>query len=89
MQYIEVTPRQKVTNKILDQMMVYAGHTLYYDEYVRLQESEKQKYIISEKALDLWSRWAVSVVQHELRCTTMEAENEVSWIQHNFGLTQK
>lgn len=89
MQYTEVTPRQKVTNKVLDQMMVYAGHTLYYDEYVRLQENEKQKYTISEKALDLWSRWAVSVVQHELRCATQEAENEVSWIQHNFALTQK
>jgi len=88
MQYTETTPRQKVTNKVLDQMMVFAGHTLYYDEYLKLQDNEKNKYKISQKAIEVWSNWAVQLVQKELKCSLYEAEIELSWIQHNFGLSQ-
>lgn len=89
MQYTDTTPRQKATNKVLDRMMEFAGHSFYYDEYVKLKDSQKEKYTITEKTLDTWSKWAVPVIQHDLKCTTQEAEIEVSWIQHNFGLTQK
>lgn len=88
MQYTDTTPRQRVTNKVLDQMMVFAGHTLYYDEYLKLQDIQKNKYKISQTALEVWSDWAMQVVQKELKCTLYEAQIEVSWIQHNFGLTQ-
>ena len=88
MQHIETTPRQRVTNKVLDQMMVLAGHTLYYDEYLKLQDNEKSKYKISQKAIEVWSNWAVQLVQKELKCSLYEAEIELSWIQHNFGLSQ-
>lgn len=89
MQQIETTPRQRVTSKVLDKMIELAGHSLYYNDYLKLQDNQKERYRITQQALDLWSKWAVQVVQNELRCTTYEAELEVSWIQHNFGLLEK
>ncbi len=89
MQQTEITPRQRVTNRVLDKMMELAGYSLYYDDYLKLQDNQKERYKITQETLDLWSRWAVQIVEKELRCTTYEAEVEVSWIQHNFGLSQK
>lgn len=89
MQQTETTPRQRVTSKVLDKMIELAGHSLYYNDYLKLQDNQKERYRITQQALDLWSKWAVQVVQNELRCTTYEAELEVSWIQHNFGLLEK
>lgn len=89
MQHIETTPKQRVTNKVLDKMMELAGYSLYYNDYIKLQDNHKTKYKITQQALDTWSRWAVQVIQKELRYTTYEAELEVSWIQHNFALLEK
>lgn len=89
MQHTETTPRQRATNKVLDKMMQLAGYSLYYDDYAKLQDSKKHTYQISKQDIDLWSKWAVQTIEKELRCTTYEAEIEVSWIQHNFGLLEK
>lgn len=89
MQYTETTPRQRVTNKVLDKMMQLAGYSIYYNEYAKLQDSKKQTYKISRQDIDLWSEWAVQTIENDIKCTTHEAEIEVCWIQHNFGLLEK
>jgi hypothetical protein len=89
MQQIETTLKQRVTSKVLDKMMELAGYSLYYSDYLKLQDNQKNRYKITQQALDTWSRWAVQVIENELKCTTYEAELEVSWIQHNFALLEK
>ena len=67
MQQIETTLKQRVTSKVLDKMMELAGYSLYYSDYLKLQDNQKSRYKITQQALDTWSRWAVQVIENELK----------------------
>lgn len=88
MHYLEPTSRQKTTGKLLDKMLELAGHSIYYDEYVKLSDKYKSDYTISQADLNVWSNWAVRFLQKELNYNLKQAEEEVSWIQHYHGLKQ-
>jgi len=80
--------KQQIVIDLINQMFVFAGYDVTYNELNKNEDWYNQFTISSEQNIE-WRKWAVDYLVKNKHFTKRIAEIEVDWFDLQWGLLEK